>query len=170
MIHSEDELRAALAEDVFEGPPDVWEIVRRGRRLRRRRAVTGAMGAVGAALVVAAVAFQAQGFWRGAEPVEKEPPTAARISPSSALPPENSLGAPVIESYGSTTVPDGATVTFRPLSVHTSYTMRYGRARGVPGAHGARHVLPRRPARARPSDRGSWGPRPSSGCRAGGSP
>ncbi|MFF3436744.1 hypothetical protein [Streptosporangium sp. NPDC002721] len=124
MTHTEDELRAALADDVVEGLPDVREIVRRGRRIRRRRAVVGTAGAAGAALAVAAaaaVAFPVQGFWRGAEPVEKEPPTAARISPSFALPPENSLGAPLIESYGSTTVPDGATVTFRPLSIHTSY-------------------------------------------------
>ncbi|WP_344749454.1 hypothetical protein [Streptosporangium vulgare] len=94
------------------------EIVRRGRRIRRRRTVAGVALAVAA---VAVVAFPVQGLWRDTEPAGKEPPTAARISPPSALPPENSLGAPLIASYGSTTVSDGATVTFQPLSVHTSY-------------------------------------------------
>ncbi|WP_436757032.1 hypothetical protein [Streptosporangium sp. V21-05] len=121
MIHTEGELRAALAEDVFEGPPDVREIVRRGRRIRRRRTVAGVAGVALAVAAVAAVAFPVQGFWRDAEPVRKEPPTAARISPSSALPPKNVLDAPLIASYGFTTVPEGATVAFRPLSVYTSY-------------------------------------------------
>ncbi|WP_440097743.1 hypothetical protein [Streptosporangium sp. H16] len=118
MIHTEDELRAVLAEDVSEGLPDVREIVRRGRRIRRRRAVAGGALAVAA---VAAVAFPVQGLWRDAEPVEKESSTAARISPLPALPSKNALDAPLIKSYGSTTVPADATVTFQPLSFYTSY-------------------------------------------------
>ncbi|MER5647068.1 hypothetical protein [Streptosporangium sp. NPDC002524] len=121
MIHTEDELRAALAEDVSRGTPDVREIVRRGRRIRRRRTVAGVTGVALAVAAVAAVAFPVQWLWRDAEPARKEPPTAARISPPSALPPKNVLDAPLIRSYGFTTVPEGAKVTFRPLSVHTSY-------------------------------------------------
>ncbi|MEU4403401.1 hypothetical protein AB0F88_02685 [Streptosporangium sp. NPDC023963] len=118
MIHTEDELRAALAEDVCDTPPDVREIVRRGRRIRRRRAVAG-VALAGAAAV--AVALVGQGFWRSAQPVE-EPPTAARISPPPpALPPEDLLDAPLITSYGFTTMPGSTTVTFQPLSAFTTY-------------------------------------------------
>ncbi|WP_329092851.1 MULTISPECIES: hypothetical protein [unclassified Streptosporangium] len=121
MTHTEEELRAVLAERVPGGPPDMREIVRRGRGIRRRRAVAGVALAGAAAITVA---FPAQGLWTGLEPVEKKPPMTAAVSPSSALPPENrtpTYSAPLIASYGSTTMPAGTTVTFQPLSLYTSY-------------------------------------------------
>ncbi|MEU8199914.1 hypothetical protein [Streptosporangium sp. NPDC049046] len=121
MTHTEDELRAVLAGNVLEGPPDMREIVRRGRRIRRRRAVTGVVGVALAGAAIAVAAFQAQGFREGAESMEKEPPTAARVSPPTELPSQDVLDAPLIASYGSATVPGGTTLTFRPLSDYTSY-------------------------------------------------
>ncbi|MER5628171.1 hypothetical protein ABT061_44855 [Streptosporangium sp. NPDC002544] len=129
MTYTEEELRAALAERVLGGPPDVQRIVRRGRRIRRRRIAVGTMLTGAAATAVSLLILGP----RSGDEVTAEMPlavgaplTAATRSPSPGLPPENRTSAgsaPLIKKHASQTMVTGTAVTFQPLSPYTSYKL-----------------------------------------------
>ncbi|MFD0480270.1 hypothetical protein ACFQ0B_78220 [Nonomuraea thailandensis] len=121
MSYTEEHLRAVLAERVASGSPDVQQIVRRGRRIKRRRRAGFTLAGLGAA---ATVFLGVQGGWVGTAPVAERRPATASAAPS--LPPEDMRAvppAPLIASQSSATLPSGKTVKFRPLSFFTSYTV-----------------------------------------------
>lgn len=121
MSYTEEQLRAALAEGVAPGSPDIQQIVRRGRRIRRRRRA----GLTLAGLAVAATAsLGVQGVLVGTAQVVERPPTTVTVSAAPGLPPENKQAvppAPLIASESSARVPAEKAVKFRPLSFFTSY-------------------------------------------------
>ncbi|GAA0389635.1 hypothetical protein Acor_76910 [Acrocarpospora corrugata] len=122
MNYTEEQLREALAECVIPGSPDVQQIVRRGRRIKRRRRAGLALAGLAAA---AAASLGVQHVWVGPVQVAQRPPTTtATASVAPSLPPENTRAAPpapLIASRSSDTVLAGKTVEFQPLSFFTSY-------------------------------------------------
>ncbi|MET8142883.1 hypothetical protein ABZU32_21475 [Sphaerisporangium sp. NPDC005288] len=118
MTFTEADLRAALADDLRAGLPDVPGIVRRGHRIRRGRAAS-AVTLAGAAAAAAAVLIARPGLDPAA--VDRTPVTAATVAPPAGLPAMNDLDNPLIRTVVSTTLITGREITFRPLSVDTSY-------------------------------------------------
>ncbi|MFC4117368.1 hypothetical protein [Nonomuraea zeae] len=123
MSYTEEQLRAALVERVASGSPDVQQIVRRGRRTKRRRRAGFTLAGLGAA---ATVFLGVQGVWVGTAHVAEQPLARVTASAAPSLPPEDTRAvppAPLIASRSSATMPAGKTVKFRPLSFFTSYTI-----------------------------------------------
>ncbi|PRX43100.1 hypothetical protein B0I32_1606 [Nonomuraea fuscirosea] len=123
MSYTEEQLRAALAESVASGSPDVQQIVRRGRRIKRRRRAGFTLAGLGAA---ATVFLGVQGVRVGTAHVAEQPPARVTASAAPSLPPEDTRAvppAPLIASQSSATMPSVKTVKFRPLSFFTSYTI-----------------------------------------------
>ncbi|WP_431932675.1 hypothetical protein [Nonomuraea jabiensis] len=109
--YAEDELRAALTEHVERAHADLPEIMRRGRRIKRRRVAAGAALA-GTAVILLALPLGV-GPWSA--PHEKEP-AAVVVTPT----PNPSGKVPVIKSHSSSDL-GRTTVGFRPLSTYTSW-------------------------------------------------
>ncbi|MFC4117385.1 hypothetical protein [Nonomuraea zeae] len=123
MNYTEEQLRAALAEHITPGSPDVQQIVRQGQRMKRRRRARLTLGSLAAA---ATALLGVQGVWVSTAQVAQRPPTTAPVPAAPSLPPEDTRAvppAPLIASQSSATVPDRKTVKFRPLSFFTSYTI-----------------------------------------------
>ncbi|MBB5775153.1 hypothetical protein [Nonomuraea jabiensis] len=114
--YAEDELRAALTEHVERAHADLPEIMRRGRRIRRRRV------AAGAALAGTAVILLALPLGVGAWSASHQKESAAVVltptpDPSGPVP---SGRVPVIKSHSSSDL-GRTTVDFQPLSTYTSW-------------------------------------------------
>lgn len=115
--YTEDDLRTVL-DEISQGmpvqAPDVTEIARRGRAVRRRRTAVGGAALTGAA--AAAVAFLPGS---GPDPAV----TAARVEPTPVI--TNFLGMrlPLLHTETHRVLGERVEVVFRPGSVHTAYTI-----------------------------------------------
>ncbi|MET8156277.1 hypothetical protein ABZT47_07875 [Sphaerisporangium sp. NPDC005289] len=118
MTFTEADLRAALADDLHAGLPDVPGIVERGRRIRRRRTAS-ALTLAGVVTATAAVLIARPELVPAA--VDRTPVTAVSIAPPDGLPATNDLDGPLITAAVSTTMVTGREITFRPLSTSTSF-------------------------------------------------
>jgi hypothetical protein len=120
MGYTEHDLRAALAERVQGGPPDVREIVRRGRALRRRRAAAGVT--LAAALATAVVLLVPRLVGIGS--VDKVTPMAATVTPRPHPTPVASgpdRSRPLIKEHRSDRLGVATTITFQRLSHYTTF-------------------------------------------------